>query len=111
VRVRFGRFPFVNIVPGAVPDTLDSAKVDKVALLSLDMNCAAPEVAAARHFWPKMSPGGMIVLDDYGFTVHVEQRRAFDSFAAEQGVPLLALPTGQGLILKPPGHACATSSC
>jgi hypothetical protein len=75
------------------------------------MNCAAPEVAAARHFWPKMSPGGMIVLDDYGFTVHVEQRRAFDSFAAEQGVPLLALPTGQGLILKPPGHACATSSC
>jgi hypothetical protein len=85
-----------------VPDTLPRVTADKVAFLSLDMNCAAPEVAAAEYFWPKLVPGGIILLDDYGFTAHAEQRHAFDEFASRKGVPLLPLPTGQGVIFKPP---------
>jgi hypothetical protein len=41
------------------------------------------------------------VLDDYGWRKHREQQRAFDDFANRRAVQVLALPTGQGLILKP----------
>jgi O-methyltransferase len=45
--------------------------------------------------------GAAIVLDDYGWRKHYEQKRAFDEFARQRGTSVLALPTGQGLILKP----------
>jgi len=89
------------IVRGVVPETLPSVKAAKVCYLSIDMNCAAPEIAAAEYFWDKLVPGAVIVLDDYGWKIHYEQKEKFDRFAARKGVRVLALPTGQGLIFKP----------
>jgi hypothetical protein len=91
----------VVIIRGVIPDTLPQVKAAKVCYLSIDMNCVAPEIAAAEYFWDKLVPGAVIVLDDYGWEAHYEQKVAFDRFAAQQGVMVLALPTGQGLILKP----------
>lgn len=101
VQQTFRDLPNVVIVRGTIPDTLSQVRAEKVCYLSLDMNTAAPEIAAAEYFWPKMSSGAVIVLDDYGFTYHEVQRRMFDEFAAQQGVKVLPLPTGQGLIFKP----------
>lgn len=64
------------------------------------MNCTIPEIAAAEFFWPKMSTGAVIVLDDYGHQGFDEQHLAFDEFARKKRVPILCLPTGQGLIVK-----------
>jgi len=89
------------IVRGPVPETLPQVKAAKVCYLSLDMNCAAPEIAAAEYFWDKLVSGAVMVLDDYGWKVHYEQKVAFDRFAQQKGVMVLALPTGQGLIIKP----------
>jgi hypothetical protein len=47
-----------------------------------------------------MVPGAFMPLDDYGFVSYVEQKSGFDAFAAEQGMSVLALPSGQGLIVK-----------
>ena len=91
----------VVIVRGVVPETLPQVKATKVCYLSIDMNCAAPEIAAAEYFWDKLVPGAVIVLDDYGWEAHYEQKLAFDQFAARRGARVLALPTGQGLIFKP----------
>ena len=101
VQQTFSRYPNVEIVRGVVPDTLPQVTAEKVAYLSIDMNCVAPEIAAAEFFWPKMSSGALMVLDDYGFDPHIEQKKAFDQFAARHGVMILSLPTGQGMILKP----------
>ncbi len=65
------------------------------------MNTRDPEIAAAEYFWDKLVSGAAIVLDDYGWRKHIEQKRAFDDFASRRGVQVLSLPTGQGLILKP----------
>jgi O-methyltransferase len=97
----FSPYPNVNIVRGVVPETLSLVETDRVAFLSLDMNTRDPEIAAAEYFWEKLSSGAAIVLDDYGWRKHREQQRAFDDFARRRGVQVLALPTGQGLILKP----------
>jgi len=101
VRTTFRDFPNVVIVPGMVPETLAAVKAEKVCYLSLDMNAAVPEIAAAEYFWPRMSSGAVIVLDDYGWPSHEVQKREFDSFAAHRGVRVLPMPTGQGLIFKP----------
>ncbi len=101
VRSTFQAFPNVLIVPGTVPETLAHVKTDKVCYVSLDMNAAQPEIAAAEYFWPKMSSGAVIVLDDYGWPFHEVQKREFDAFAERHGVKVLPMPTGQGLIFKP----------
>lgn len=91
----------VRIIKGVIPDTLGQVTADKICYLSIDMNNAAPEIAAATHFWDRLVSGGIIVLDDYGWTKQINQKRAFDEFAEVRNVIVLGLPTGQGLIIKP----------
>jgi len=89
------------LVRGKVPDTLAGAGVGRACYLSIDMNLVAPEIAAIEFFWDKLVPGAPVVLDDYGWAPHRPQKDAMDAFAATKDVPILALPTGQGLIIKP----------
>lgn len=97
----FSSFPNAVIVRGRVPETLSAVRSTHVAFLSIDMNCVEPEIAAANFFWDLLVPGAVMLLDDYGHPRHREQKLAFDIFAAEKGVKILALPTEQGVILKP----------
>ena len=90
-----------EIIKGTVPETLPQCKAEKICYLSLDMNCVEPEIAAAHFFWDKIVPGGVVILDDYGFKGHEEQKAAFNEFAKQKNVPILQLPTGQGIIFKP----------
>jgi hypothetical protein len=91
----------VKIIKGAVPGTLPQCDAKQICYLSIDMNVIEPEIAAANYFWDKIVKGGVMILDDYGFPMHIEQKKAFDEFAKEKGVQILSLPTGQGIIFKP----------
>ena len=90
----------VNIIKGAVPDTLPKCNATQIAFLSIDMNCVEPEIAAMEYFYDKVVIGGVIIIDDYGFPQHIEQKKAHDAFALKKGINILALPTGQGVIIK-----------
>ena len=100
VKTVFQPFDNVVIVRGVVPETLNQIKSDRISYLSLDMNCAEPEIAAAEFLWDKLVSGAVMLLDDYGWAGHLAQKRAFDQFARERDVPILSLPTGQGVIIK-----------
>jgi hypothetical protein len=101
VRANFAQWRNQRIIVGAVPETLDEVDATAVAFLHIDMNCAPPEIAALRHFWPRLTPGAFVLLDDYANRGRDEQRVAMDTLAAELGVTICALPTGQGLLIKP----------
>jgi hypothetical protein len=96
----FASFSNVRIVRGIVPDVLPEVVPDRVAFLSIDLNTPAPSAAALEHFWPRLSAGAAVVLDDYAFAWFAEQRQALDEAAARIGAPILALPTGQGLMIR-----------
>lgn len=96
----FSVFKCAKIVKGSVPDILSAINTDRVAYLSIDMNCVAPELAAIEYFWPKMLVGGVVVLDDYAWPGHEAQKDAMDEFAVRNGTQILSLPTGQGLLIK-----------
>lgn len=97
---RFAPYPRVRVIRGAVPDVLANVEIGPVAFLHLDMNIAHPEREAIRHFWPQLSTGAPVLLDDYGWRAYRPQKLALDEFAREVGVEIVLLPTGQGLLLK-----------
>lgn len=101
VKKTFSRFSNAVIIRGRVPDTLVEVSSERVCYLSIDMNSVIPEIAAGEYFWDRLVPGAVVVLDDYGWSPHINQKIAWDKFADKRGVKILALPTGQGLIIKP----------
>lgn len=100
VRDNFAEWNNVNFVKGTIPATLTGLNIDKVAYLHIDMNSVAPEMAAIEFFWPKMATGSCVVLDDYAFPGYQLQYTAWNEWGQQNGVPVLTLPTGQGLIIK-----------
>jgi O-methyltransferase len=101
VRERFARFPNVKLIRGEIPGTLDEVKCEKIAFMSIDMNTAVPERAALECFWPRLSHGGIVIMDDYGWTANREQKKSDDEFAKGVGIEIFELPTGQGMLIKP----------
>jgi O-methyltransferase len=90
----------VKIIRGRIPDTFKGIEISKVAFLSIDMNCAKPELASIDHFWRKLVPGAIVVFDDYEWPQHEEQRLVLNKFASQNNTQILPLPTGQGLLVK-----------
>jgi O-methyltransferase len=101
---RFARFPNVEVIQGIVPDALPQIKSHRIGLLLLDLNCAAPERAAADFLWDRVVEGGMVLSDDYGHSRegagYYAQKIAFDEFAKSKSLEVLTLPTGHGIIMK-----------
>lgn len=102
VRDRFAPYPNVIIVKGAVPGSLAQAAPERVSFMHVDLNSSKAEVAALEFFWERLVPGAHIVLDDYGWSAFREQKRAHDAFFATKKLAVLELPTGQGVVVKPP---------
>ena len=105
VKSRFAEKPYVSIIKGTVPLSLEQVHFGKICFLSIDMNCARPEVEAFRYLWKYMAPGGIVLLDDYGFKNHHEQKEALDKLADELAFDIIQLPTGQGLVFKADPHS------
>lgn len=98
----FAEWHNVHIVQGSVPESLPRAAPRQVAYLHIDMNCAAPEVAAIEFYWDRLVPGAVVLLDDFAYFGFEAQKAAMDAFARSKGVQICSLPTGQGLLFKPP---------
>jgi hypothetical protein len=47
-----------------------------------------------------ISPGGMIVLDDYGWSDYRDKKDSGNEFVQSRGLRVLELPTGLGLVVK-----------
>lgn len=103
VERNFAQWKNKKIVKGSIPDTLTQIHSERIAFIHIDLNCAPPEVAALRYLWDRLSPGGVVLLDDYAYDGYREQKLAMDALAGELGFAIASLPTGQGLIIKPHG--------
>jgi hypothetical protein len=100
VRSRFANKPYVVVTKGSVPDVLRQITPTSIAFLHLDMNSPAAEIGALELLFDRIAAGGIIVFDDYGWTLFHRQRQAADAFMRARGLPILEMPTGQGLVVK-----------
>jgi len=100
VETRFERYRNIDVIQGRVPEVLAEVAPQRIAFLHLDMNSAQAEVGALECLYDRVVDGGLILLDDYGWLTYREQKVAEDLFFGRCGVPVLELPTGQGLVVK-----------
>lgn len=97
----FEPYPFAQVIKGSVPESLSQAfPEDKIAFAHIDMNHPAPESGALKQVLPKLSKGGIIVFDDYGWWGYSAQKMAIDPVVAEYGQKILELPTGQAILIN-----------
>lgn len=77
----------VSFIKGKIEDTLPQNTPDSISLLRLDMDWYEPTKHAMKYLLPKLSVGGVLLIDDYG---HWEGcRKAVDEMLAELNCPIL----------------------
>lgn len=100
VAERFAGYPNIKVIKGRVPEILTAGAPEKVALMHVDMNNAPAEIGALNYFFDRLSPGGVIVFDDYCWETARTQYDAEKAWFDARGLHVLALPTGQGVFVK-----------
>jgi hypothetical protein len=104
-RVAASGYPRERIfaVPGLVQDTIPDRVPERIAVLRLDTDQYESTLHELTHLYPRVSPGGIIVVDDYG--KHAGATRAVDDYfsAPEIATPFLVRVDIQGRIAIKPG--------
>ncbi len=101
MRDRFVAFPNIRVVKGRVPEVLAGDCPDAISFIHMDLNNTTAEIQALDALFDRLTSGGVIVFDDYGWSVARRQQEAEDEWFAARGMKILSLPTGQGLFVKP----------
>lgn len=77
----------VHLVPGRVEDTVPGGAPGEVAVLRLDTDWYESTAHELRHLYPRLSPGGVLIVDDYGHWQGA--RQAVDEYFGDGGPPIL----------------------
>ncbi len=96
----FAHFPNTVLVRGVLPESINLKQFSRLAFVHIDLNNVNAEMGVIQAIWDRISPGGMVLLDDYCFKGYEEQYNAWNAFCTARGYSVLSLPTGQGLIVK-----------
>ena len=77
----------ITYIKGPVEETLPANAPQTIAVLRLDTDWYESTRHELQHLFPRVSGGGVLIIDDYG---HYEgARRAVDEFIAATKLPLL----------------------
>ncbi|MHC4959671.1 MAG: TylF/MycF/NovP-related O-methyltransferase [Planctomycetota bacterium] len=91
----------VHFIEGKVEETIPAHTPERIALLRLDTDWYESTYHELVHLYPLLSPGGIVIIDDYGHWNGA--RRAVDQFMAEQdpGLFLHRIDYSARLLVKP----------
>jgi len=92
--------PFIEYRKGWVPDTFAGLEDRKFCFAHIDLDLYQGVFDCLSFVYPRLSPGGSIVFDDYGFASCPGARRAVDEFFADKPERPLAMKTAQALVTK-----------
>jgi hypothetical protein len=70
----------VTYVKGKVEDTIPDAGPEQIAILRLDTDWYESTRHELEHLYPRLSPGGVLIIDDYGYWAGA--RKAVDEYLA-----------------------------
>jgi O-methyltransferase len=105
VEAGLARLPYpqekFHLVQGRVEETIPAGAPDQIALLRLDTDWYASTKHELEHLYPRLAPGGVLIIDDYGSFEGA--RKATDEWLENSGEPLLLQRCGVGRIAVKPG--------
>lgn len=100
VRAALARWSDLAFHQGWIPACFEAASEARFAFVHIDVDLYEPTRAALAFFYPRLTPGGIIIIDDDGFLTCPGARQAVDEFAAGSGVRPIRLTTGQAALLR-----------
>jgi O-methyltransferase len=74
----------VRFLKGWFKDTLPQAPMKRLAVARLDGDMYESTMDALKHMYPKLSPGGYLIVDDYGAVAGCKQ--AVEDYRQAQGI-------------------------
>ncbi|TMQ05145.1 MAG: macrocin O-methyltransferase [Deltaproteobacteria bacterium] len=90
VRASFAAFGLlddqVRFLVGWFKDTLPAAPIDRLAVLRLDGDYYESTMDTLTALYDKVSPGGFVIIDDYGERLWTYCRRAVDDFRRARSI-------------------------
>lgn len=85
--------------PGPLEETLPNEAPERVAILRLDLDNYESMRLALESLFPRVSPGGVVLIDDYGWWDGA--RKAVDQYFEEADDRFFLMPVGSGrLVVK-----------
>lgn len=77
----------IKLIKGPVEETIPACMPEKIALLRLDTDWYESTKHELTHLYPRLLPGGVLIIDDYGHWQGAKQ--AVDEYFAEMGIKTL----------------------
>ena len=93
----------VTYVNGYFPDTVtEDISARRYAVVHLDCDLYEPIKAGLAFFYPRLSPGGLMILHDYSNIYWDGVKRAADEYVSEIRECLILIPdkSGKAMIRK-----------
>ena len=82
VKQNFARYGMldsqVQFLKGLFKDTLPTAPIDRCAVIRLDGDMYESTMDSLKYLYPKLSPGGFVIVDDYGLPEDTSRRAVHD---------------------------------
>jgi hypothetical protein len=90
----------VSFHKGWIPERFPDVEDRRFSLVHLDVDLFQPTQDSLSFFYPRMTPGAILVCDDYGFSTCPGALRAMDEFFADKPETVIPLTTGQAVVIK-----------
>jgi len=93
----------VVYVPGVFPETVSAVPAaTRFCFVHIDCDLGAPAKSGLEFFYPRVNPGGLMVLHDYGNDSWPGVAQAVDAFLADKPEGLVLIPdkAGSAVIVK-----------
>lgn len=100
VRALVGHDDFVHFHKGLIPETFAGMEDARIAFAHVDVDIHSSVLACCEFIYPRLSPGGVIVFDDYGHVTCIGARQAVDEYFADKRSRPIPLYSGQALVTK-----------
>lgn len=89
----------ISIHKALIPNCFPIDSIDSLAFVHLNVTHPPSEAASLAYLYEKLSPGGFILIDYYGYGAG--QYEWFDPIEDQLGIRIFGMVTGQGVIQKP----------
>jgi O-methyltransferase len=95
----------VHFYKGRFPDLAGPLESTKFSFVHFDVDLYESTLACLKFFYPRMTPGGVMLSHDYSLLAGVHQ--AFDEFFADKLEKPIEFPSTQCLVVRLPNAAAA----
>lgn len=91
-----------RLFPGLFPGTSSAVENDAFCMVHVDVDIYKSIKDCCAFFYPRLTPGAIMVFDDYGEPTCPGAKKAVDEFFEDKPESPIYIPTGQCLIFRLP---------